>query len=542
MKGEKSAGNAKPRFSRFYFLVVIILICVSIFATLLSIYSSMHKTPEQNMEGKLSFCYYYFNPCESCNEFDEFVKRFVVAANEVSENYPYTMDNINGINDNYSAYDQVCEKLGIVSDHGQRMLVCGNRWLTDGIDDVQALKEFFSSCVQDNNFQNQIAEPSGGSNRVVNIDIVKYPELQELNSNDSYLLFFKTAVCENCESVKSFLEKMPKSMLARVDVGEIDSKIIILEYLLTDDKALDLAYYLFDRFEVPVSDRKVPIVFYSGGYLSGKENIQNSINDMLHAGKALGFSLDNLNFNPISLSWRDVPAVFVAGLVGGLNPCSISMLFLLMSILTAKQVNVLKLGFLYISAKTITYFILGTALSSLLMYLGSTIFTRLTSIVNLVVAGALLVLVALNLYDYFAAKNEKYGKIKNQLPKGLRKFNHTLIEKATSGKQAGILYVAVFVLGIFISMGEFLCTGQIYLATILYLMEKTTRLDFTLLAMFGLYVVAMAIPPAILTLLIYKGRRIIILSEGVRKNLTTIKLLSSAILFIIAVFIILKTI
>lgn len=540
MKGEISAGNAKPHFSRFCFLVVIILICASVFATLLSIYSGMHKTPEQDLDGKLSFGYYYFNPCESCNEFDEFVKRFVVAVNEVSDNYPYMMDNINGINDNNRAYDQVCEELGIVSDHGQRMLVCGNRWLTGGIDDAQALKEFFASCVQDNNFQNQNAEPNGGSNRVVNIDIVKYPELQKLNPNDSFLLFFKTAACENCESVKSFFEKMSKSIMVSYDSKELKSTVIILEYSLTDEASLDLIYFLFDRFDVPASDRKVPIVFYNDGYLSGNDNIQNAINDALLAGKALGFSLDGLHGNTISLSWHDAPAVFVAGLVGGLNPCSISMLFLFMSILIAKQVNVLKLGFLYITAKTITYLLLGTALSSLLMYLGSIFFIRLTSMVNLAVAVLFLLLAALNFYDFFAAKNEKYGKIINQLPKGLRKINHALIAKATSGKKTNILYVVVFVLGVFISVGEFLCTGQIYLATIMYLLQKTSQLDITLFVMLGIFVVAMAIPPTILTLLIHRGRRVIILSETIRKNMLTIKLLSGSVLLVVAVFILIK--
>ena len=82
-----------------------------------------------------------------------------------------------------------------------------------------------------------------------------------------------------------------------------------------------------------------------------------------------------------------------------------------------------------------------------------------------------------NLYDYFMTKNNKYGKVKNQLPKFIQKFNKSIIKKFTkvmNNTENSIwgyisLLLITFGLGVIISFTEFLCTGQVYLPVILQL-------------------------------------------------------------------------
>ncbi len=49
------------------------------------------------------------------------------------------------------------------------------------------------------------------------------------------------------------------------------------------------------------------------------------------------------------------------------------------------------------------------------------------------------VLVVLNLMDARAAHREKYGEIKNQLPRGMRKFLHGRIKKALEKPGKGLI-------------------------------------------------------------------------------------------------------
>lgn len=62
-----------------------------------------------------------------------------------------------------------------------------------------------------------------------------------------------------------------------------------------------------------------------------------------------------------------------------------------------------------------------------------------------------------------AAKHENYGKIKLQLPTALKKINHGWIKRISGLENAWLLLLVSFALGVFISVGEFLCTGQIFL-------------------------------------------------------------------------------
>ena len=181
-------------------------------------------------------------------------------------------------------------------------------------------------------------------------------------------------------------------------------------------------------------------------------------------------------------------------------------------------------------------FLIGTVLSSLLVYI-DTLFVSIAQVVNIIIAAVFLLLSGISLYDFFKARDEKYGDIKLQLPRGLKKINHLLIEK-TANRGEGILYGAVFLLGLFISMGEFLCTGQIYLATIVYLLDKATSFTAELYASLGTYVIAMAILPTVLTLLIHRGKRIVLLSETLRRHMPIVKLINGGFFLLIAIFLI----
>ena len=100
-------------------------------------------------------------------------------------------------------------------------------------------------------------------------------------------------------------------------------------------------------------------------------------------------------------------------------------------------------------------------------------------------------------------------------------------------KNPRLLIAVSFILGILISIGEFLCTGQIYLLTIVYIMRNSPQLDATAILSFIVYGLALIIPMLLLLYTIHKGKEVFIVSELVRKNFQYIKLLNA---FIFLVF------
>jgi hypothetical protein len=135
--------------------------------------------------------------------------------------------------------------------------------------------------------------------------------------------------------------------------------------------------------------------------------------------------------------------------------------------------------------------------------------------------------------DYAAAKKEKYGEIKNQLPKMLRKLNQNLIQFFTGSRNGFILFAMCFLLGMIISAGEFLCTGQLYIATIALVAVSGSTLSLSAFLYLVVYAGAFILPLIAVIFVISKTREILDVSEFIRHRLHLIKLVN-AILFLLA--------
>jgi cytochrome c biogenesis protein CcdA len=228
-------------------------------------------------------------------------------------------------------------------------------------------------------------------------------------------------------------------------------------------------------------------------------------------------------------------AILGAGIVNGLNPCSMSMLLMFMSLLLFKKSTVLKIGISYSLGKFISYMLLGTILFKFLENFSINGFNTIIKILALFIIFTLIVL---NINDYFAAVNEKYNKIKLQLPLSFRKFNHGLIRKVSSVTNIKLLICISFGLGIFISLGEFLCTGQIYLTTIVTVIQSGTAFNFKAFTYLLIYNLGFIFPVLILTFVIYKGKEVFDVSESLRERLHIIKLINSAVFLILGIIMI----
>jgi hypothetical protein len=496
---------------------------------LILLFFSLFSAAAQDARNvRLQMYYAYSNSCELCDEEAKFIEFF----NEVTADVPgrpeifYTGFNVfqTGM---ARRFDEQCSQLGIDrSALSLPALVIGDAYLS-GEDAIrEGTRDLFIRQVESAHSETAVASRRSGGGQGAPESLrgasLAYPPV---DPDASVLVCFVTTACENCEKAGAYLRRLPDS----VTLVDGVSPVKMIYYNITEDQGLAAIRRFFEAYQVPDSEQLVPIVFYAGGYLSGYANIQSGVQAVLATGKARNFTFPGEGGEISAFTWLELPAIFLAGLLGGVNPCSISMLLLLLSLLSAKNAQILPLGLSYVVSKFLTYLVLGLVLFSLAQTLDSAVFQAAQGLVRIVVIVLSLLLSLLNLFDFINARRENYGAIKVQLPRTLRRFNHTIIQKTVEGK-GPFLIVAIFVLGVLVSAGEFLCTGQIYLAAILYLLRTNTGSFPLTLGAFLCYTVAAALPPALLVILCYKGRQAMALSDFFRNKMPVIKI-ANALLF-----------
>ena len=144
----------------------------------------------------------------------------------------------------------------------------------------------------------------------------------------------------------------------------------------------------------------------------------------------------------------------------------------------------------------------------------------------------------LNLWDFFTARSEQYEKMKLQLPKGFKRLNHSMMKWADrfSAQKTGMLIMAL--IGAAVATGEFLCTGQIYLSSVVIMVQKGVNgiLPVVLLV---IYSIAFVVPLFVLMLIVYFGKKIFGVSEIVLEKIPVIKLISAVLFVAMAIYLVL---
>lgn len=455
--------------------------------------------------------FYYENACASCREEDKFyaILDQQLARMGQKPEYEVRLHNI-FIASERETFKTKLESLSLTKDQLLLPMVAeGERYLC-GYD---AMEEYLGDFLvqEDRAFQitGKVTSPEEDSR--LSSYSSSFPDGEEL----PYLVFFSTTSCQDCEAVSEFLQGQ-RLWLETCNIVEQDNSELIYQY--------------FHRFQVPEDEQKVPILFYKGGYLSGIKEIKENLEQILKTGDTGWFEPEREGLDT-ALSAKKLPYLFLTGLINGLNPCAASMLLMLLAVMAVYKIPVLKTGFSYMAGKYISYVLMGIFVYRMAVFLEQGIFKQITKGITIVLALLAICLCLLNLKDFFHLLKKEYGRITLQLPKGLRKFNHCLINRLKH-IPVFLLLPAVFLLGLFLSVGEFFCTGQIYIASILYFME-TQRGSLPILAFF-LYTLAMCIPQLILVALVAKTKSIDRVSELALNHVPAVKLISAVLFAVLA--------
>jgi cytochrome c biogenesis protein CcdA len=175
-------------------------------------------------------------------------------------------------------------------------------------------------------------------------------------------------------------------------------------------------------------------------------------------------------------------AVILAGLIDGVNPCAFTVIVFFVSFLTVmgyRRREMFLIGLAYILAVFLTYLALGLGFFNALYGLKG--FFLVSQLIYIVIGGASLYLGALAIKDYFIYRRTgTVDAMALQLPKAIKNKIHAIVgeyyRKDKSGQRKALLglVTSAFVVGFMISLLEAVCTGQMYLPTIVFMLKDAS--------------------------------------------------------------------
>lgn len=453
------------------------------------------KYIDDSAEEKPLVIYFFENYCDSCHPEETFMESFDDLTGRSISEYRYRYYNVR-IASNRELYEQALAEYDVPEDEQYLPMA-----IVDGV-------------------------VYSGSSRIENAMPADFIENE---STDSVMYYLYSPSCEGCAAAKDTLDSLPETLTVKRGMYEFESRIELISINIYEN--LDVAKALFERYDVPEDKQTTPIIFLRDTYLNGADRINRMLYYMLENAQAVGTPLIETGDAPAAdvsgLTWA---GTFTAGLVAGFNPCALSMLLFFLTLLLPLKKNTGLYASIYLASKFAMYLLIGTVLLTAFSAWNPT-WLPLAAKLLLTVIGA--VLVVMNLMDAWSAHREKYGQIKNQLPRGIRHFLHERIKRVLE-HPGRALVPSIILLGLIVASSEFLCSGQLYLATLTAGLELGIEYlrQFMLLVVFCL---AFLLPSVALTVLVIKGRDMFGLSDAMLRRMPVIKLATAIVMAAIIV-------
>jgi cytochrome c biogenesis protein CcdA len=226
--------------------------------------------------------------------------------------------------------------------------------------------------------------------------------------------------------------------------------------------------------------------------------------------------------------------ILAAGLVDGVNPCAIATMIFLISFLATqkrKRSEVLIIGLSFTAAVYCTYLLLGIGAFRALTLLDQ--YRWVSQVIRWGAVGAAGIVAILSFWDAFSYKKTgRTDAITLQLPKPLKLRIHKVISGNLKSSQ---LVTGAIATGFLVTLLEAVCTGQVYLPTIV-LMTRSSGLAVTGWLYLLFYNFLFVLPLLVVMILAYFGLTWNRLAKTTQKNLATLKILLGVVMCGLAAF------
>jgi hypothetical protein len=356
------------------------------------------------------------------------------------------------------------------------------------------------------------------------------------------LVVFHSPGCHRCIEVKEkLMPGIEEEFKGRIfveyrDVGEIENYKMLIGLLQKNGSS--------PKFKVPL--------FYLGGkFLSAEGQLRDNLR---------GFILDGLKRNQPTVLTASVDlvknfkgfvpaAIIIAGLEDGINPCAFTVIVFFISFLALQGYRKRELVFIgsaFIFAVFLTYLSIGLGIFNFFYHFRS--FWVIARLLNMIIGVLSILFGVLAIYDFIKFKQTGLtDDLVLQLPKPIKERIHKVVgffyRKSSQEKQAkiapglGKLMVSALFTGFLVSLLEAVCTGQVYLPTISFVLKAST-LKFQAFGYLLLYNIMFVIPLIVIFILALLGTTSGQFSAFLKRHLGLIKILMAVLFFGLGIFLI----
>lgn len=283
---------------------------------------------------------------------------------------------------------------------------------------------------------------------------------------------FFSPTCPECHKTLKFLSQLERK-----------ERIKIVKYDLSNPQNIGTLLEFYKSYGIPPERWGGTLALFASSHcFTSYKDIRDNLPKILRGRAPPPSAKQSGKFLP-SLS---ILAIFSAGLLDGINPCSLSLIILLFSLLTGIQrKRILYLGSSYILGSFIAYGLLGMGLLQIIK--GIYAVSLLSLLFPPLMSSFMLFLLITTLRQPPTCTSDRY-----LLP--------------ILNKMRGYSSLIFFFLGALVSLIELFCTGQVYFPTLSYIWtEKSLRLYA--LPLLLLYLSAFIIPLILVVLLLWWGKR-----------------------------------
>lgn len=372
---------------------------------------------------------------------------------------------------------------------------------------------------------------------ILTLLILPFLNVQPLKSKNNEILiyYFYIEGCPECTRVKPFLETLEARFknikMSKLNIAEVNNQ--------------ELRAKLDEFYNVPQEKRGVvPAIFIGKDFYIREKEIFDKLTKKI---ENFDYTENEFLTEAIKkeISGREkikeyfekfgVFVILFAGLIDGVNPCAFAVLiFFITFLLTTgkRREDILKVGIFFTLGVYIAYLISGVGIFRIVQrYSFIGIFSK---ILYLITAILVFVFAILSYIDYNKIKSGKGEEIILQLPGFFKKRAREIIKRNLN---TNIVSLSAFLVAFPISIIEFLCTGQTYLPTIVYIIG-VPELKVKGIYYLMIYNFMFVLPLIIIFLGVYFGLSQRFLGKLMRENVGKIKLIMSIIFFILGFYLI----
>ncbi len=297
---------------------------------------------------------------------------------------------------------------------------------------------------------------------------------------------------------------------------------------------------------------QVPLFYFEDKFLPGKGDLRRNLRNFILGGLSEKSNPNMLKapVDLVAIFKSFVPAgIIVAGLQDGINPCAFTVIVFFVSFLALQGYRKKELIFIaasFIFSVFLTYLCIGLGIFNFFYSFKG--FWLITRLLNTVIGAFSILFGIFAVYDFIKFKRTgSTDELILQLPKSIKSRIQKVVgffyRKNSSEKEnkrgpgLGKLIISAFITGFLVSLLEAVCTGQVYLPTISFVL-KATNLKFQALGYLLLYNIMFVIPLIVIFIFALFGTTSAQFSGFLKRNLGAIKIFMAILFFCLGIFLI----